>query len=191
MIDALELSKPTQLLFKNRAEISRAYMKVMPEEWALDDVWVPSGDLNFPPSKLISKSDAFTPDFFLLSYEMISKELRNTLTKFNKFLKYYEVDGTGSCQEFMKKDYKLTIFPSLSPFEEIFYDFVRGLDARGEPFSKPKIRSDFRLDVPIFNVATGPWLMCTEEVVAEIMPHPITGLAFINYETDEVLVAGS
>jgi hypothetical protein len=190
-MDRLELSKPPRLMFENRTEISEVYESLLPEEWTVHDVWMPSSDCPFPDAKIISRDSEFTPDFFLLSYEFFSSSLRDTMEKFAKYIEYFDIQGSGSCEEFLEKDYKMAIFPSLSPFDRVFSDISTEYLAKGEYPPKLKVRDGFEPVAPIFNLATGPWLMCTEEVVAETMPHSVSGLAFVNYETDELLIPGS
>lgn len=190
-IDRLELSSPPRLLFENVPEISQVYQTICPAEKTVDDVWLPTANNPFPDARIVSTDRAFAPDFFFLSYEFFSASLRDIMGKFSQYIEYVDTHPTGSCEEFLEKDYKMAIFPSLSPFDRLYSDITMEYFKKGEYPPKLKVREDFEPVSPIFNLATGPWLMCTEEVVAEVMPHPVSGLTFVNYETDEILIPGS
>jgi hypothetical protein len=190
MMDRLELTRPPSLSFENRTEMSEVYQSLSPAEWTVGEIWVPSPASPFPDARLISTAGEFTPDFFLLSYEFFSNSLRNIMAPFAEYIEYFDVDAAGSCDAFLEKDYKMAVFTSLSPFDRVFSEVAMEHFAKGEYPPKLPVRDDFDPVAPIFNLATGPWLMCTEEVVAEIMPFSVGGLTFINYETDEVLIPG-
>jgi hypothetical protein len=191
MMTELELSKPPGLLFENRTEISQVYQSLSPKEWAVDDVRLPPSGCVFPEAKIISRSNEFAPDYFLLSYDFVSKSLRDILQEFSDHIKYIDIQAEGSSETFLDMDYKMMISPSLSPFNRMYSDIVMEYFSKGEYPPKFSIRDNFEPISPIFSLATGPWLMCTEEIVAAVMPHPISGLSFVNYETDEVLIAGT
>lgn len=190
MMDRLELSTPPSLSFENRAEIAAIFERLSPAEWTVGEIWAPAPDCLFPEARLISTAGEFTPDFFLLSYEFFSSSLRDIMAPFAEYIEYVDVDATGSCDAFLEKDYKMAVFTSLSPFDRVYSDVAMEYFAKGEYPPKLPVREDFEPAAPIFNLATGPWLMCTEEVVAEIMPFSVSGLTFINYQTDEVLIPG-
>jgi hypothetical protein len=191
LMERLELSRPPRLLFENRTEIAEVYERMLPGKWSISDSWIPSSDYSFPKAEIISTDCEFTPDFFLLSYEFVSRRFRSVFEKFAEYIEYVDVRSLGSCIDFLEKDYKMAVFASLSPFDRVFRDIAMEYFEKGEYPPKLKVREGFEPVAPIFNLATGPWLMCTEEVVAEIMPHAVSGLSFVNYETDEVLIPGS
>jgi hypothetical protein len=106
-------------------------------------------------------------------------------------VKYFDIDDSKSCDKFRSMDYRMAVFPFLSPFESVFEDVAKEAILNRTPLPKCKIRRGFEPDVPIFNVATGPWLMCTQEFVRCVTPHVTSGLMFVNHETEEMLIPGT
>lgn len=186
----LELSKPPRFDFSNSAEIFCALETYMPDKWALDDVWLPPIEIYAPKAKIESKDKNFRPDYLMRSGNFISKRLRDVLDNINVLVKYFDIEYIDCSENFVNKDYRMAIFPHASPFTEVFIDLADRYLLNGELHLHTNVRPSFRPPSPIFNVATGPWLMCTEQVVVEAMRHNVEGLMFIDPATGEFLMQG-
>ena len=186
-LERLELSKPPKFTIENRSEVASALEETKPERWALSDVWALPPGAAIPTVSVVARGDAFSLDYFLCGFDFISEELWEILRPFAATAHLLDLHISGSDQAFVAKNFKLPIFPSLSPFEKIFVEAV--LDAYPDA-PELRVRHEFRPPAAIFNVATGPWLMCVEEVVAAVMPRSFSGLEFVNVETGARLIPG-
>lgn len=190
-LERLELSEPPLFAFQNRPQVAEALEKAKPATWTLEDVWRLAPDVAMLAAKVVAKGDDFALDYFLSGLDFISDKLWEILEPFAPTARRLDVDFAGSNPAFIAQNYVLPIFPSLSPFEKMFIDtFQEDADRAHGGTLQMKVRPGFRPAAPIFNVATSPWLMCTEDVVDAVMPHPVRGLEFVNHETDELLVPG-
>jgi hypothetical protein len=186
-LERLELSKPPKFSIHNRGQVASALEETKPEKWALDDVWTLLPDAAIPAVNVVAKGDAFAFDYFLCGFDFISKDLWEILRPFAATARLLDVHISGSDQAFIAKNFGLPVFPSLSPFEQIFIDAYWV----NPDMPELRVREGFRPAAAIFNVATSPWLMCLEEVVEAVMPRSISGLEFVNTETGVRLIPGS
>ena len=185
-LERLELSKPPKFTIENRGEVASALEEMQPERWALGDVWTLPPHAAIPAVNVVAKGDAFSLDYFLCGFDFISEDLWEILKPFAATARLLDVHISGSDRAFIAKNFRLPIFPSLSPFEKIFIDAYWA----NPEMPELRVRDGFRPAAGVFNVATGPWLMCLEEVVEAVMPRSLSGLEFVNVESGERLVPG-
>lgn len=181
-IENLELASPPRLTFANRRAMADALEQNLPEAWTPDRVWFPPEHDFLPPPRIVSTDKNFAPDFFMLGFEFLSARLRAIMPA-AKGVRYVEIDAAGSSEAFLRQDYRLAVFPSLTPFAQVFIDAY--FAASPSDTFKPPIRDGFAPPTPVFTVATGPWLMCTRDVLDRVMGNAVSGVAFFDYETDE------
>jgi hypothetical protein len=186
---ALELTWPAQLAFPNRAAVAAALERAMPTAWAPEDVWIPPPGEFLPEPRILSINRDFAPDYFMLGCDFVSAQLRDALSPLEEHIRYVPVDARASSDAFLARDYRVAVFPSLTPFEQVF---IEAYLSRGPvDVFKPSIRDGFAPPTPIFTVATGPWLMCTRTVVDLALARDVSGISFFDYLTDEEIVPGA